>query len=761
MSNAAHWCYYLKVAGFALGDATGGPADGMVRLCTIAPLDDPGGAYVPAMWAFPTEKAEEVSFIDSTLELGAQEFELRSSPRQTFENGHTLARTFLRAKKQFTAKLVSQVLAASTNLPTDDTSGGLANTYIWIGRECIRVGTHAGSGLYTGCLRARAGTVAQDHLTDFEIYDYMHVLTDRRVVFGRVPYGGSYSDEEDLWVGALTDLDGGVAGEGQVVDVLRFKCESIVSLIQQRPLMEQQWRATVTAAQYLPQESASTWLQASGDVAAQGYPIATSSSASRMAVQVDGGPLLVMWAYHVPSYSDSQQVLLSWFPEHEAADGAFRVQPDQPIDQIGNLEGKEAWEVVLVGDLQPAGDGTTALPTNPIALARSLLTGSHGIEQLSCRIPEEHLDTESWDALELEFSGFSCSHLVLGIEGEPVDAWELITKRIFHAIQVVFTRIGGLWGVARFGDELPYGSTDHLQEANWLAPPQYVRNLPSAFDTVALKVADYIGHEGRTVRGVGAFERARNLYGRRRSLEVDCTAYSAPAQMAQWAATRWVEQFNFGYPYLTGYTDGRLQLYPGQRVLVSHSLAWSPSGELGLDSLVCLVLASTLRTGEEGEDQTFEVVLLCVGYPVDRAGYISGSMRVTDYDGATKRVEVESFFFCDSGDAPLGSDPAAFEVGDLVDFTDINLARYGGALENVEITAITVGQTLAGATNPAYSVITLDPAFTGAPAAGDTIILSDHDQQDRANQLRWAWQAGTDGEVDTATSTEPGTDWNA
>lgn len=753
--------YWLTIEGVGPGRSEDGPPDGLWRFCTQAPAIDPDGLWLPWLWSYPTERPEELSFLNGTLELGAMAFDLLDTDAQTLWttglSPSTLGQVLMGSKPQVWTRLASPLASASTNLTTVDTSGALEDQLVWVGREAILVGASVSPGLYTGCQRAQLGTTAQAHTTDLEVFVAPHVLTDRVVTFGLAPLSGDWLDAQTLWTGVLED----VAEASESARVLRVNALSLVNRVRQRPIMRQLWRGRVVSAQAGPGGAGvlDTWLAISGPASLSQRPQVDASDL-RAVIMVDGGWPVVCQATWIPNASDPDLVSLRWAPEIDARPtGPYLVPPDPDLNDLGKWGGKDCWQVWLVGQDAPLVNGDP-LPANPISLARVLLTDGQGWPDLGAGLPPDLLDS-TWDDLANYFQGFEVGHLVLGAEGQPQDVWELVTQRLLRPIQVVPTVRDGRLSLARFSDAMDLGDTTALPQSVWLSPgPRVARNLPSAFDEVQLEVSDWPGGKARQVRAIGAFQRARQEYGRRRALAIDAAAFSAPppSDLARWMGLAWVEQFAAGYPVLTGQVAGDLSLYPGQRVLVTHPQVHGPTGRMGgLTRVVCLLLSATWRAGGEGQDSSWDVVALVVGAPLDRVGAISGSLLVTGWQSLTRRAEVYLPAFTDPDPGtPLADDLAAFQVGWLVDVVDRYWAAKGSGYQGLAIQAVSRGTRLSGAANPDYGLVTL-PVGTPALTAGDHLQLSTYTAHPSDVQALWAWVADTAGDVDGV----PGYQWGA
>ena len=138
-------------AGLALRIEGVGTAAGQYRFSTCAaPAWDSDALYLPTLISWPDEIGVEVDFLTGQARQTSGRFRLRQT-------------TTLRAALYDVSPVVvgladSAVGQSSTTILTDTTT--LAGTVAHWGREAILLGTHAGSGTYTGCTRGYLGTQA-------------------------------------------------------------------------------------------------------------------------------------------------------------------------------------------------------------------------------------------------------------------------------------------------------------------------------------------------------------------------------------------------------------------------------------------------------------------------------------------------------------------------------------------------------------------------------------------------------------------------
>ena len=113
----------------------------------------------------PGEIETSVSFLDGASTIGGLTLEVFANAKS--QAGNTIASMLYDQTRVSVGTLQADINSASTTIQLDSAATGLAGKHIAIGREVIYLGTHAGSGQYTGLARGRWGTraVSYTHLT--------------------------------------------------------------------------------------------------------------------------------------------------------------------------------------------------------------------------------------------------------------------------------------------------------------------------------------------------------------------------------------------------------------------------------------------------------------------------------------------------------------------------------------------------------------------------------------------------------------------
>ena len=105
--------------------------------------------------------------IDSSVDPATGEFSLSAFVFE-LHNLDTVALTFLYQQTRAVDVIQSELTATATTVAISRTD--LAGEVIFVGMETIRLGTHAGSGQYTGCTRGYHGSVATRHNLGRAVY---------------------------------------------------------------------------------------------------------------------------------------------------------------------------------------------------------------------------------------------------------------------------------------------------------------------------------------------------------------------------------------------------------------------------------------------------------------------------------------------------------------------------------------------------------------------------------------------------------------
>lgn len=751
-------------------EALGQPASGrLYRWATGRVLGDTDGVYRPQLLA-------EAHPIDSQVDFTAQD-----AARATIgglgvslvaggQDG-TCAFFGASAAPARIAYLDSPLSSSDTTITLAQSSGlGSLVTYdsgawrvVCIERECVRLTSVVSStgDTYTyNCERGAYGTTATAHgagaLDDTAIFPaaLFHLPQLRVVTYGHTPPLGGYADEVVLGRYLLREI--AFPGAGAQVSLT---CDEALEAVRSRLLCDELWAARPVQSSELQ----GAW-RVVFEAEEEGRDPASRQDASAYPTSDDE-------RWFTLSLGGEAACLTTWRKQTggrtvtDAGQGGPWYWTSPGPDPIAreDVEGLErAWECFPVAPspqtyaLNDSATVTQAhLSDNPIALARQLLTttqattpgaagpnGSYdvGVGQLGCAIPEALLWTSEWDAAEAETQQ-RVSGLILGADGEAVEALSLIQTLLAGAGWVMCARAGGRLGVVRLRTT-PTGAELHLRQTG--GSPSVTRILGQRrrlYDPVDKIVARYgITPNGQTrTRSYTDAPVARRLLGQASQRSLDLSGVWAREDVDE-AALREVRLWRWGLMewelevLLTSEVEA---LRAGDTVFVTHAYLLSPSGSRGVSAALAQILSCTLNhTGQEGP--TARLLLLHTGALVTTGRKIAPAALVASVAGLVVSIEANAF---SASLAPGQTDDTfGFAVGDEVEFLSRDRSTVRGS---ATLTAI-------GAAS-----LTVDAVPAGV-VAGDLIQPDRYTFCTTAQKAAWAWFAAADG---TVGGTDPGPEW--
>lgn len=197
---------------------------------------------------FPGQIAEEIDPATGRSTIGGVTFEVTADA--ALSNGTTVAQMLYSLTPVAVANLEAVLAYGSTDVQTDDNTGSLAGVEVFIAEtgEVVRLGTHAGVGLFQNCTRGVWGTRAQTvsagttESGNPALYDPTTgpVLAYRQIEYLRVNMdtATSYSDVEVLWVGVVDPLQIARPSPG----LITIGAESMLGMLEARKILVSPWR---------------------------------------------------------------------------------------------------------------------------------------------------------------------------------------------------------------------------------------------------------------------------------------------------------------------------------------------------------------------------------------------------------------------------------------------------------------------------------------------------------------------------------------
>lgn len=597
----------------------------------------------------------------------------------------------------------------TTLLPPGDATIG-AGQVIYVGDEAILLGTAAGGGSYTGCVRGYWSTTPQAHPAGSAVSIRQPYLYRRVVrVIHRTPAGV----ESVIWTGLLD----GVRQEGPHV---------VVSVVSQLAALLRA-RVNLTASNRAPDAR----LDDRGNITWPADPSrAVTPGASRAYWQLGDDYLLqTSEAATSGALVSANRILLS------PTDDLYYIYPT-------SLEDTDRIYRVLLID-RDAGEASTAdltYPYHPLAIAMALLmstgTGDNGAYDVlgaEWGLGLSYVDVTAWEAAIDATPDLALDRLLLGRDGEPVVVERVIREQLLRPYGFAMTEdADGLLSVARLSTpDMTIRSTALANAVSAYPEPQPTQDsqLASRSRVLTLKVGGEPWGEPQDVQIELADRSTRS--GRLEDtprLTLDLSTIKPSRLIGPRGLTEYAQAIVQGLalgldapPVLkircASRLDTGLNIYPGAWVSVEdlgveHAWWVTRAGErIVLDSTtvkgtgLCVGVSQPVHAAH----MDLELLMLGDGLP-DYTHLVAPAARVAAWTPGTQIITVDNAEFDRDGDA------AQFRTGD-----QLSLWSSAGVRQDTG-TPPTI-------TNIAGDDITIDAAFVGAtPTDGDLIRLARSDE---------------------------------
>lgn len=726
------WILAIKIESLGSPAASPSGGDKRRRYATRRPAWDTETLYTQALLAYPQEIEWRVNLQRAQAEVGGQEFALR---RSTLTEGG-----LMRGRVDRLGVLAADIDEADTSLQItaqgDSLSGAvttLAGTTILLGREAIHLSSHSGAGVYA-CTRGVLGTRPLPHTGGIyggaQAYNAAHgrALRGRAVDLVRVDAeAGDYDEEEVLWSGVLTDV-GWDGADGAI----RLRADTLLRLLSRSKLLQELPR--FRRVRVNPGDTVSPPAYAYQAIRANTPCLsATPSNGGDILLSLGGDAVVRVGVGFTGSASAYRAETDTLLPGRYTP---FAGSPEPPDDLP-----EEAWEIVSTHPSSPSnyGGGTAALPlsSNPLTLALQILTTSPdgtnydsgggatsydlGIRQLGLNVPWDRVDVAGIEAVRSLLSAVAVQEANhLGVDGEPVDAEELIQQRLLRPYGLTLTQLReGKIGVVRVGDALPLGAL-HLTQAVALGQPSWRRYATDVYAAVEVRYNDRPGIGPRIDSVRNAFAEDEYVDGAAASevlrldgLAVEDEDAGVPAEVIA-AGLELVTRYSEEIPGVSISTRRTFDAWHGDVVRLSHAVLPDLDGSRGCD-VVAQVDRMALSLGDGEATRTLGLLLTGVLYR--RAAAWSVAARVVSW--SSPWVTVEAAAFTATTNPTYSTDLEAWEA--LFD-----AAGLSGATLELRDSALTLRNTAVLAEiDVAGNRLRLSSAPT-TPAAGDVLILASY-----------------------------------
>ena len=676
-----------------------------------APSWDSDNAWVESCWdGWPGEVASSLSFIDGSSSIGGMTIDVNA--QALTQQSSTVASMLYNQTRVSVATLQSPAINSSTQtIVLDSTS--LAGSMVVIGRECIKMGTHAGGGTYNTCLRGQLATMAQTHgvgETDYKaVFDATKgpILRWRRLYLYRVDLDAatSYSDLELLWTGVIYGVTAPVPNQ------IRLEADSMTSILERMSICNNLWRGRVRqdqSSEDQPDESRS--------YLAHGPSTGLDGTVNDALFSVDGD--LVVNTNPVP-FGAKYIIRLEDAYIHRVLDSGDAVQtlPDSP---------KEIWQVHHASADSSASTSSLPLSSNLLTLMIQLLTttavtgdnGAYdvGTADLGLGIPQGSVDIAGISRVRTAFGELLDQPLILlGLDGDPVEVLSYLQAKLLPYGIVICDQSGSI-GVAVLSDNDPGAPTLTQASGDILGPastpsrpaPAQIRRMDLSTDSYTASFRAVPGVEPVTDTFTDTARRQINIYGDRQSPELDMLGIKDRALVSR-VVTGLIQRLHEDIPQVSlSVLRTRTDIELGSLVAVTHDKIYKPTGGTrSVTDELMLCIERTLHL----DSNTLDLVLLDVGALYTRIGAIAPSCVVTSWSAPTLTVKADyaaGGFQSNSPDSETPNDTSAFLAADVCQHCD----QYG-----VKIQQLTI------ATIPTSTTMTFTSTPSPAPSAGDIIRM--------------------------------------
>lgn len=736
--------FWLKIEG--CGDVTSGRC---WRFASQIPSGDSDSVYLPHLGSPPWDP---ITATWDPRAQGAGAFSIGGVTARLLGSPEVLTRLYQLSPPTRYGTLNATITSSATTLTLRQRADvDLSGTAVTLGREVVRLDSrtvhahplHTYSvtrGLYE--TRAVAHTVAPDRDGSAFPADVFPIKLFRTVTVGMTPVDGSgYSSEVVLGRAVLSAMEMGGVGQW-----LSLTCDSALEVVRRVKLCGSLWRGQQTRRSE-PLTDAGGWVVEWSGLDPRALPsYKTGVGLWRVGERV----VLEDWSAYTPVSGDDVGATV------QITDGAAPGPLSAPTSWDDAQGASELWEVFTTNPSSPAlnNDATATqarLSTNPVALARQLLTTSRsalyasagdngdydtGVAQLGCGVPQDLLDTATWDAAE-DAGGPLCPSVWLGLDGEPHEALDTVQRILGYAGWAMVQTAAGLLTLRR----LVTAAATPTITLTGAHQAQLTYDRPRLEDPLDELVVTWgrvpAGERVRTYRDAASTDRqlGQGVQGSLDLAGVDDEREAQSQALRTVKLWRWPMREVGCTILLTSDAQG---LSVGDTALLSGLEVLSGAGARG-GSALAQILSVTHRWG----DGECDLTLLLVGLIQPNARRIAPSALVTSV--ASLVVTLEANTYTPTLAPGQTNDAFGWAVGDVVQIS----TRDGSTIRGTAtITAVT----------PATPSIALD-AVPGGTTAGDLIEPADYDDASAAQVAAWAYLADS---ADTlGTAADPAHEWTA
>lgn len=702
-----------------------------------APSWDSGAGWIEGAWSgFPGEVSSAVSYLDGSSTIGGLSLQVHA--QALTQQSTTVASLLYNQTRVSVATLeTSQTSTTDTTFNLDATT--LANTVVVIGREAIKLGSHAGSGIYNSCTRGVFGTRATKHLTTDSTQVYLAsagpILRWRKVTLYRVDLDSAtgYSDLEQLWSGVLFDVS------APSPNLIRIDADSTLSIIEKMTICNDLYMAPIGRMLSDSEEGGPD----ARSYSAVGVQARLLGAVDDALFSVDDGSCVID-----PSVTNTLGQLLS---VRVQASDILRSLDSGDAQQTMPSDPKKITQCFPATALAGASTGSLPFSRNLITCFLQILMTSDdgtngdydvtpasptGEDDLGLGIPQADVDIDTFERVRGQF-GAALEHdlNIIGLDGQPFVVLDYFRERLLPYGIVIVDR-GGKISCAVLSDSDPDAPTLTEASGDILGPaskpprdpPRQSRRMDMATDSYAASFRGVPGVEPVVDTFTDGARRRINIYGDGSPRPLNLRGLKERGRAAA-VTLGLLQRFHDDIPQVSlTVLRTRTDLDLGDLVLVTHSKIYTPTGGTrSVSGQQMLIIERTLDLSSN----TLDLVMLDVGAIYGSVGQIAPALVVDGYSAPTLTVELnKAAGGFQSGETTITVDTGRFAVGDVV----AHCSSVGVQLQLLTIASIPTNATLTFTTTP-----------SPAPSAGDVIRHAPYTSGGTAAKARFAYLADSAG----------------
>jgi len=343
-------------------------------------------------------------------------------------------------------------------------------------------------------------------------------------------------------------------------------------------------------------------------------------------------------------------------------------------------------------------------------------------ENLGLAIPADLVDIEAIERVRARTPARMDS-IHIGFDGEPVEALELIQKRLLRPYGCVLTVGEGYrLTVVRIASLRPITAAQ-LEGGDFIGIPETDFNLGATFDRASVEYFDRPGRELIREGLSDQINRRRLASGRHDTIELDCRGV-ARRRLVSSLIRGWVQRWHQALPRVRFVANNLVPMWPGELISVSNPGLFATDGTRGVEGQTLLII----ERRQSLRDASISYGALDVGAAFERLGRIAGSLEVVSGASSTVTHAQNAYTATAAVGDEVENDNEAFAVGDLVVLANSDLSIK-------DATAKTVSAI------PTTTTVDLASSVWATIAAGDVVVPAAYTVASAAQRALWVFLA--------------------